>query len=110
MRREVGGVAVEAVQRAELGIAKPRCVLQHGLKDRLQFAGRRTDDAQHIGSSRLLIQRFCQFVRALLLCLKQPHVLYGYHCLVREGFEQGNLPLARARSRRSQHLLALRGR
>src|SRR5262249_8508845 len=57
-------------KRAEFGLANPSCTIQHGLKHWLQFAGRRTDDAQHFRRRRLLVERFAQFVQ-------QPRVLDG---------------------------------
>ena len=45
------------LQSAEFGLADTDCVLQHRLEYRLQFAGRRTDDAQHLRRGRLLLQR-----------------------------------------------------
>ena len=74
-RRAVHGNGTEAiafaeVHRAEFGLADARGILQHGLEHRLQFAGRRTDDTQHVRRRRLLLQRLAQFV-------EQPRVLDG---------------------------------
>ena len=55
---------------AEFRIADTRGVFEHGRKDRLQLAGRRTDDAQDIRRRRLLLQRLPQFI-------EQPRVLDG---------------------------------
>ena len=51
-----------AIDIARLGLAYPRSVLQHGLKHRLQIAGRRTDNLQHVRRGRLLFERLPQFV------------------------------------------------
>ena len=69
-RTGVQHAVVMKIQRAELGVADTRGILQHGLENRLQIAGRLTDDAQHICRGRLLLQRLAQFV-------EQPRVLDG---------------------------------
>jgi hypothetical protein len=55
-------------QVAELGSANARCILQHRLEYRLQFAGRRADDFKHISSGGLLLQRLAQLI-------EQPRIL-----------------------------------
>ena len=45
--RELEGLAVEAEQRAELGLADAHRILQHGLEHRF-LARRGADDAQHL--------------------------------------------------------------
>src|SRR5262249_2588947 len=77
-------IAVTQIQCAELGLAKARRVRQHGIKDRLQFSGRTTDDTQHLGRRRLLLKRFAQLV-------EQPRVLDRDHRLVGEGLEKSDL-------------------
>jgi hypothetical protein len=52
------GASLAEVHRAELGLAKPRCVLQHRLKYGLKFARRAADDLQHLRSCRLLLKGF----------------------------------------------------
>ena len=64
-RPDVEDVSVVKQEIAELGLADVRCVRQHRLEHRLQLAGRRTDDAQHFGCRRLLLQRFSEIVSAL---------------------------------------------
>jgi hypothetical protein len=81
-------VTVPAVDVAELGVANPRCLLQHGGKHRLEVAGRAADDLKHLGRGGLLLQRFRQLLRALLLGLEQPRVLDGNHRLVGKGGDQ----------------------
>ena len=54
-------------------------------KDRLKIAGRAADNLQHLGCSRLLLQRFGEFARALLLRLEQSRVLDGDDRLIGEG-------------------------
>src|SRR5262249_19599808 len=60
------GVADVAKQNAELGLADADCIVQHGLKPRLDLARRTRDDAQYLGCGRLLLQRLREFARALL--------------------------------------------
>ena len=49
-------------QRAELGLADPHSVFQHGLEHRLELARRAADDAKHFGGRGLLLERFAQLV------------------------------------------------
>src|SRR5262249_60221572 len=58
--------------------------LYNGLEYRLSVAGRSADDLKHIGSRRLLLKRFAQFV-------KQSCVLDGYDGLGGEGLPQHEL-------------------
>ena len=46
-----------AEQNAKLGLANTGRVLQHGLEHGLQLAGGAADDAQHLRSGGLLLQR-----------------------------------------------------
>ena len=48
--------AVEAVQCTEIGVADSHRILQHGLENRLQLAGRAGDHAQNLRGSCLLLQ------------------------------------------------------
>jgi hypothetical protein len=70
VRRQGKILAVEPEQRAELGLADARRVLQHSLEYWLQFAGRAADDLEHVGGRGLLVQRFAQLV-------EQPRILDG---------------------------------
>src|SRR5262249_5669029 len=69
------GVSVVQVERAELGLADARGVLQHGLEHRLQLAGRAADYAQHLRRRCLLLQRFAQIIGAPAQFIEQPGVL-----------------------------------
>jgi hypothetical protein len=77
--------------RSELGLADAYRVRQHGLKHGLQLAGRRTDDLQHLGGRRLLLQRLGEIIRALAQFIEQPRVLDGDDGLSGEVFDQLNL-------------------
>ena len=90
-RNETYGVAFDAVDSTKLGIADSHRILQHGFEHRLKVAGRTGYNPQHIRRRRLLLQRFGKLPRALLLGLKQPHVLDRDHCLVGEGGDQFDL-------------------
>src|SRR5258705_13288686 len=79
------------VHLAEICPANSRRVLQHLLENRLQFAGRGTDDLEDFRGCRLLLKRFRQVTRARLDFIEQPHILDGDHRLVGEGFGQFNL-------------------
>jgi hypothetical protein len=60
-RREFERLPVVPEQYAKLGLADAHRILQHGLEYRLQLAGRRADDLQHIRRCGLLLSRFRQF-------------------------------------------------
>src|SRR5215469_14688244 len=66
-------------------------ILQHGLEYWLQIAGRRTDDAQHIRSGRLLFQRLTKIGCALAQFAEQPRVLDGDDGLSGEVFNKIDL-------------------
>src|SRR6516164_7875686 len=51
-------------QHAELRLADAHCVLQHGLEYRLQLSGGAGDDAQHLRSCRLPLERLGKAPRA----------------------------------------------
>ena len=51
-----------AKQHAEFGLTDPRSVFQHGLKNRLQIAGRTGDDLEHLRGRGLLVASLSQFV------------------------------------------------
>ena len=55
-------ISIIEVERAEIGLAQPRRVRQHRLKDRFQLAGRAGDDTQHLRRRRLLLQRLGEFL------------------------------------------------
>jgi len=86
-------VAIEAVQCAELSVADADGSLQHGCKHRLKIAGRAADDLKHLRRGRLLLQRLGEFARALLLGIKQAHVLDGNGGLISERRQKSNVLL-----------------
>ena len=49
-------IAFEQYHAAELGLANARCILQHGLENRLQLSRRAGDDAQHLRGRGLLLR------------------------------------------------------
>jgi hypothetical protein len=69
---------------AELRFANTCGVLQHRLEHGAQFAGRRTDNAQHFRRGSLLLERFAQFS-------EQPRVLDGDDGLGGETLQQRDL-------------------
>src|SRR6516162_5837737 len=71
-------------QYPKLGFANLRRILQYCLEYRLQLTGRRTDDTQHLGCGRLLLQRLPQLIQ-------QPRVLDGDDGLVGKGCDQFDL-------------------
>src|SRR6516162_6541801 len=63
-------IALTEKQGAESGFAELCRIRQHGLKDRPQLAGGRTDNAQHLRRCGLLLKRLAKLV-------EQPRVLDG---------------------------------
>ena len=90
---EVQSVTVPAIDISKLGVADADGVLQHGFEHRLKIAGRAADNLEHLRRGRLLVQRFGQLPRALLLRLEQSRVLNGDDGLVGEGLDQLDLLL-----------------
>src|SRR6516164_8753717 len=88
-------IALTEKQGAESGFAELCRIRQHGLEHGLKLARRRADDTQHFRCRSLLLQRFGQLARALLLRLKQPHVLYRDHGLICEGCYKIDLLLSK---------------
>src|SRR5215813_9234575 len=84
VRRQGKILAVEPEQRAEIGLADARRVLQHSLEYWLQFAGRAADDLKHVSSRGLLLEGLAQFV-------EQPRVLDGDDGLSREVCDEFDL-------------------
>src|SRR5262249_52387942 len=82
---------VEAMQDAELGLAKARCFVQYSIEHRANLAGLGADHAQHLGRRGLLFQRPAEFHGARLHFLKQARILEGNYGLVSEGFDQFDL-------------------
>src|SRR6516225_9876367 len=71
------GSAVISIHEPEFGLTNFHSVSQHCLKDRLQLAGRRTNDSQDLRGRRLLLQRLTEIARALAQLVEQPRVLDG---------------------------------
>src|SRR5262245_58207249 len=59
--------------------------LYDGIQYRLHVCRGAADDAQHLSSCRLVLQRFAQLCVTLLDLLEQSHVLDGDHGLVGKG-------------------------
>src|SRR5580700_8968982 len=77
-------LAIVPKHKAELGLANSYRILQHGLKNWLEVAGRFRNDLQHLRCRCLLLQRLAQFI-------EQPRVLDGDDGLGGEVSEQLNL-------------------
>src|SRR5437764_585874 len=86
-------LSVIAEHKAKFCLANLGGIFQHSLENGVQFARRRANDTQHLGSRRLLLQRFGEIGGALSQFIEQPRVLDGDHRLVSEGGNQFNLPL-----------------
>ena len=81
----------QANKHAEIRLANSGCVFQHGVEDRLKFAGRAGDDLEHLRGRRLLLQRLGEIVGALAQLGEQPRVLDGDHRLGGEVLHQLDL-------------------
>ncbi len=85
-----------AVAKEDDGIfrlAKASCGLDQRVENWLQIKRRATDDLEHIGGRRLLLQRFGKFPAAGLHLVEQADVFDGNHRLVGEGLEEFDLLL-----------------
>src|SRR5262245_12663267 len=69
-RNLLEAVSVIEIQQAELRVAQPRGVRQHGLEYRFKLAGRARDDTEDLRGRGLLLQQLAQLV-------EQPGVLDG---------------------------------
>src|SRR5262245_52153974 len=78
-------------QQHVINAANPRGALDDGIEDRLYVGGRPADDAEHLGRSCLMLQRFAQFRITRFEFLEQADVFDGDDSLVGESFEQSNL-------------------
>src|SRR5215467_11365280 len=78
-------------QQHVVNSTNPGGALDDSIKHRLHVRGRAADDAEHLGSCRLMLQGLAQFCVALLDLFEQSHVLDGDHRLIGEGFEQSDL-------------------
>src|SRR5262249_523789 len=74
-----------------VGLAYTCGRLDQRIEHRSQIERRPADDLEHLRGGGLLLQRFGQLPRALLLRLKQPRVLNCDNRLVSEGFDQLDL-------------------
>src|SRR5215469_17782468 len=61
-------------QNPKLRLANMYGLFQHRIEDWLQLTRRRADDSQHLRRCCLLLKRFAQLARALLLSLEQAHI------------------------------------
>ena len=84
-------VPFDSVNGSVLGLAKPGCVLDERIENRLKIKRRTADDFQNFAGRRLLVQRFGEIAVAFLQFLEQPHVLDGDDGLVGEGLKQRHL-------------------
>src|SRR5262249_5719533 len=84
-------VALNEPQHHVIDPADLRGTLNNRIKHRLHVRGRATDNAQHLGRCRLMLQGFAQFRVAFLDLLEQSHVLNGDDSLISEGFEKFDL-------------------
>src|SRR5262245_13988894 len=64
-------VSVAKEQCGKFGIANARCVCQHRIEYRLQFAGRTADDLQHFGGRGLALARLTEFAGELVKLVPQ---------------------------------------
>src|SRR5688572_9159299 len=71
--------------------AHPRRTIDDCVKHRLDIRRRAADDAQNLGSRRLMLKRLTQFRITFLQFFEQPHVLDRDHCLSGKGFYKRNL-------------------
>ena len=87
-RGQTDKFAVDNGNDTDLRITQFLSSLANSFEHRLNVGRRTGNDAQHVGGCRLLLQRFSEFVCALLLRLEQPRVLDGDHRLIGESCQQ----------------------
>ena len=74
-----------------MSASQSRAAIQPGIEDGLEIESRSTDDLEHVGSGRLLLQRLGKFACARLYLVEQAHVLNRDHRLVGKGRDQIDL-------------------
>src|SRR5215472_16665417 len=90
-RFKMDKLPIETEHVAELRLAQASRTLRNHFKYGLGVGRRARDDAQHICSGRLLLERLAQLTRTFLLCLEQARVLDGNYGLVSEGLYELDL-------------------
>ena len=81
------GVPLDESQHHVINPTNPRGALDDGVEHRLHVRGRAADDAEHLGSRRLMLQGLAQFRVALLDLFEQPHILDRDHGLIGKCFQ-----------------------
>jgi hypothetical protein len=66
MRRRYHSVLLMESQHHVIDSTNPRGTFDNGVEDRLHVRGRAADDAEHLGSRRLMLKGLSQFCIALL--------------------------------------------
>ena len=90
--RNLGGAVIEpSPQKPNLAPANRVAFSSMAFEHRLKFAGRRTDNAQHFGGRRLLLQRLGEIIGALTQLVEQPRVFDGDNGLCGEVLKQFDL-------------------
>src|SRR5262249_50872741 len=80
--RSIENFTVVSEHHAELGLADAHRVLQHGLEDRLELAGRAGNYTQHLGGRRLLLWRLGELLFQVGVgCAKAANVSSRLRCL-----------------------------
>ncbi len=87
------GAALTQSQRHVINPTNPSGARHDCLKHRLHICRRTADDAEHLGSCGLMLQRLAQFCVAVTQFLEQPYVLDGDHGLVSESFHERDLTI-----------------
>src|SRR5215471_15079783 len=85
------GISLAESQYHVINPTNPGGALDDSIEDRLHISRRSTDDAEHLGRCRLVLQGLAQFCVALLDLFEQPHVLDRDHSLISAGLEEGDL-------------------
>ena len=90
-RNKVQGIVHPPIDIAELGVANPDRILQHGCKYRLKIAGGAANNLQHLRRGRLLLQRLGEIVGALAQFVEQARIFDSNDGLGSEILNQRNL-------------------
>ena len=81
----------QQTQHHVINPTNPRGALDNRVEHRLHVRRRPADDAEHLGSRGLMLQRLAQFCVALVDLFKQADVFDRDDGLIGEGFEQSDL-------------------
>src|SRR3974377_1705154 len=103
-RNGPNSISFRLKQDAEFGFTNAGCIRQHRVEHRLELAGRRTNDLEHLARCGLLLPRPPPIIGSLVQFVEQPRVLDGDDGLRSKVLQQFDLLVGEG-----AHLLAVDG-